>query len=291
MEIKFFRNKIFLTLINFIVAVWTVIYLFNLFNSKMLVVKIEHIRLLYKVVVIVILMMPINLALETQKWRIAMNKLNISFLSSFFIVISSIPYGIITPWRIGEWWGRIRNMSEQGKFFLISSLTGFAQQIITIFWGIISLLFLGFNGKKKILIISLCILVILFFIIYLVLEKRNKWFEYEKRKETVLVNLLFLSLVRYLVFATQFVLLLRVFVLDISILNLYSAVAISYLVSFLLPLNSFIELTLRSSVLIFILGNNIGVIYATVLIWIINIMFPGLVGSVLLILENFKAKY
>ena len=288
---KFIRNKSFLTILNLAVACITVFYLVKEFGPRAHNMGLGVVTAGRWLLAITLLMMPLNLALETQKWRVAMGEeAALSFGRAYFYVLSALPYGILTPSRIGEWWGRARDLPHRDRGFVLGSLTGIAQQTVTIVMGIAGLIYMGFSDRQNLLIAAFIILIALLPVEYFVLNKRAKWSRNDSNVWIIMCKLLLLSLLRYIVFATQFMFLLKFFSVPGSAMCLYSAIVTGYLVSFLLPLNAFVELGLRSGVMVMILGNKPGVVYATFLIWVINVMVPALVGSILLFWESIKAR-
>ncbi|MBK5283899.1 MAG: flippase-like domain-containing protein, partial [Bacteroidia bacterium] len=96
------------------------------------------------IVLLVLVLIPINLFIETWKWKLAMLPLEkISFINCFAAVLTGIAVSFFTPNRAGEFAGRILyvNHSDKIKASLITILAGMSQLVITISVGSICLLF------------------------------------------------------------------------------------------------------------------------------------------------------
>ena len=107
-------------------------------------------------------------------------------------------------------------------------------------------------------------------------------FSFYSVKELFYVFLL--SNFRYLVFTTQFFILLNTFDNDILYLEAIPLITIMLLFVSIIPTIVFTELSVRGSVAVFLFGmitsNTIAVFSATFIMWIINFVFPALIGTV-----------
>ncbi len=284
---KIIRNKSFLTLLNLIVALGAVIYLWHAFSLRSTGLGVLPQTGDFSFLLVAVALIMVNLGFEAQKWRIAVSsEQRLSFGWALFYIVSSLPYGILTPSRIGEWYGRSRDFPRPGRGFVLSSLPGIAQQMITVIAGAVGVLILG-NGNSTVWIGVISASVLLCVVSYIVLRKKRIWSGIGQIEWRLFVIMLMLSFLRYIVFSTQYVLLLKFFGVDGKWIILYAAIAVGYLVSYLLPLNAFVELGLRSSTVGYILG-SIGasgqaVLWATVTVWFINVVLPSAAGSIMLV--------
>ena len=97
--------------------------------------------------------------------------------------------------------------------------------------------------------------------------------------------ILALSFVRYIIFIHQFYFLLLLFGVDIPILQAFLGISLIYLVMNVLPIITIAEIGIRGSVAIVILGyftqNELGIVAATSILWILNLAFPVALGAIL----------
>ena len=102
-----------------------------------------------------------------------------------------------------------------------------------------------------------------------------------------LVQILSLSFVRYLVFVLQYVLLLQVMDVQIAGWLCFCLMTIFYLVMAVAPTFGFIELPVRVSaswaILKLYTSNELGVGAAGLGIWLINLVVPAVIGSLLIL--------
>src|SRR4051812_45796061 len=82
-----------------------------------------------------IALMPLNLLLETWKWKLLAGSAQpLSFGEAFASLLGGIAFSMITPNRIGEYPGRILYLKRKNTFRLISvSILGAVAQMLTLF--------------------------------------------------------------------------------------------------------------------------------------------------------------
>ncbi len=291
---KIIKNKSFLTVLNLLVACLAIAYIvYEIRQRTSQFSFFPHIKN-YVFALAAFFLVPLNLGLEAQKWRLAVKtETRIDLLHSLFYVISSLPYGIITPSRIGEWYGRSRDFKNHTRGFLLSSIPGIAQQVITVIMGGLGLILLGHNDWKVWLAAAASFAALSGILVFL-FYKLHAWNADKGENLKVFIKLLLYSLLRYIVFASQYLLLLKFFGINAGLVLLYSAIAVGYLVSYFLPLNAFVELSIRGGTVIYILStvttNLTGILWATASVWFINIALPAIVGSGLLLRQSIRAK-
>jgi len=102
-----------------------------------------------------------------------------------------------------------------------------------------------------------------------------------------LMNILFLSFCRYVVFMVQYVLLLQVFEVHVFWLEAACMISVMLLVMTVVPTIALAELGFRGKVSILLLGmlsiNTIGIIAVVAGIWIINLIIPAIAGSLFIL--------
>jgi hypothetical protein len=117
-----------------------------------------------------------------------------------------------------------------------------------------------------------------------------------------LIHVLLLSLCRYCLFAFQYYLLLRLFSLEVPLIDGLILISSIYFVMALVPSVALSELGIRGSVALFFFGNyfvscgiaddqmSFGIISASFLLWIINLAVPAIAGSLVFINMNLFKK-
>ncbi len=263
------------------------------------------------IVVLVSLMTIPNWGIEAIKWKFIIKKLQaISFTSAFKAVLAGITVSIFTPNRVGEFGGRILALDRKNRVagVFATLLGGYAQFLITLIIGIISLpLYLHkFPSQLPLniefpIIFPICIVVIFALLfVYLKIKFFAKFLELliknVKKKRFVsflkdytpveLLKILIFSLLRFFIFTCQFYLLLNFFGVSLSFFQGLVSISLIYFIMTIIPVISLFEFGIRGSVAILILGVytpfSLGIISASILLWIINLALPALVGSFLL---------
>jgi hypothetical protein len=103
-----------------------------------------------------------------------------------------------------------------------------------------------------------------------------------------------LSFARYVVFSTQYILLLYALGVNIPFYYAYLFISLIYFIMAIIPTIALTELGIRGSVAIYFFGFyfsplmtgsadlNLGILMASILLWVINLGFPAVAGSIFL---------
>ena len=262
---------------------------------------------------VVAVLMLINWSLEALKWKISVSKVQaVSFWKSLQAVFSGVSFSVSTPNRIGEYLGRVLYMDEGNRLKTVSiTIAGsISQLIVTLLMGAIGLVILRQQIEAKqlispiwiqVIIYGVCIVLLFLTLFYFRLSWIIKWvdklpgisrFVYlvkalEEFNATLLLRLLSLSLLRYLVFMVQYIILFHLFGVDVSVWQAFWTVSVSFLVMAVIPTIAIAELAQRGKVTIAIVGlyssNELGMTFATAGIWFINLILPAIIGSLLIV--------
>lgn len=258
---------------------------------------------------IVVLLMLANWVVEAVKWQLLMQPLaKLTILKSVKAIFSGIGVSLFTPNRVGEFAGRILYLDKSKRLeaigltilgslgqFTISFTIGiwafwlFCKQFFNELGWIINLLpFLG--------ILTPFVLLSLYFKRdyierFLVKGLRMKYLEkYVKPIQLIevkgLKRVLGYSLLRHAIFTLQYLLLLKVFGINISWTTGVILICSMFFAQTMLPTLEFMGLLLKGQIALFFLGHvtdlNLGVLAAAFLLWVINLMIPALIGSLFL---------
>ena len=263
--------------------------------------------------VAVIVLMFVNWSVEAIKWKISIRQVQqVSFAKAFKAVLSGVSFSVSTPNRVGEYLGRVMYMDEGNRLKTISiTIVGsISQLIITLLMGGIGLVILRSTIEEGHLISSIWIKVILYGVLlalavltvfYFKLSWLTKWvdrlpgsnrFAYlvralEDFNATLLLTLLSLSLLRFIVFIIQYYLLFRLFNVEVTGWQTFWSVSVSFLILAAIPSFAIVELVQRGFVTKTIVGlystNIAGIGLATAGIWLINLIVPAIIGSLLIV--------
>jgi len=271
-----------------------------------------HTPLVWNLVAVIVLMIA-NWSIEAMKWRISVKPIQpISFLKAFRAVLSGVSFSVSTPNRVGEYLGRVLYMDEGNRLKTISiTIVGsISQLIITLLMGLIGLIILrpAIESNQllspiwmNVIIYGTAIVLAVTLLFYFRLAWLIRWvdrlpgssrFAYlvkalEDFDARLLLRLLLLSLVRFVVFIVQYYLLFKLFAVDINWVQTYWAMSVSFLVMAVIPSIAIIELVQRGKVMATIMAlytvNGLGVSFTALGIWLINLIVPAIIGSVLIL--------
>tara|TARA_R110001632_G_scaffold42605_4_gene107885 strand:+ start:7762 stop:8571 length:810 start_codon:yes stop_codon:yes gene_type:complete len=238
----------------------------------------------------------INWVLEIAKWKVLTKKVkNISWFEATKQSLASLTFSLITPNRIGEYGAKaLYFKKEKRKEILLLNFTGnFYQLISTIIFGLVGILYLidyfsfSFITLKNtsILFAGIGVSFLLIHFLQKKFEQVGRWITKVKDALKLKNNMpvLFLSLLRYLVFSHQFYFLIRIFTIDISYWNAMAGIASMYLIASLIPMLSIFDFVLKGSVAIFVFSffeiNPMLILSITTSMWVFNFAFPAIIGS------------
>ena len=257
--------------------------------------------------------MFVNWSVEAIKWKISVKQIQqVSFVKAFKAVLSGVSFSVSTPNRVGEYLGRVMYMDEGNRLKTISiTIVGsISQLIITLLMGCIGLVVLRSAIEEEHLISAMWMKVILYGVLavltvltlfYFKLSWLIKWvdrlpgsgrFAYlvkalEDFNATLLLKLLSLSLFRFVIFTIQYYLMFRLFNVEVIWWQSFWTVSVSFLVLAAIPSFAILELVQRGYVtktLVGVYSTNIaGIGLATAGIWLINLIIPAIIGSILIL--------
>lgn len=290
------------------------------FDLDQILVKLQE---NYIVVTVVILMMFLNWFIESLKWRFLISKIEkVSIKRSIRAIFSGITVSAFTPNRVGEYGGRVfcLEKADRIKGILITVIGSMAQLVITIFFGSIGILLIPnlmpefdailsqFVFAYPIMLFLLILLNVLLVTLFLnasvfsvVLSKIKFLRKFKKYNEVFsfynsseLLEILLYSVGRYIVFTTQFFILLQVFDVQIGYVDAMILITTKLLVISIIPTIAITEIGIRGSVALFLFGlvsvNAIGILSATFVMWVINLLLPALIGTIFIFSLKFFRK-
>ncbi len=266
---------------------------------------------------LVIILAFVNWGLEARKWQVLMKTLQpLNYFVALKGVLSGVTLSLNTPNRIGEYGGRVLYVKEGNRLKSVSlSIAGsICQLTITVLMGCGGLIFLlntdhanesavmglSFFWLKVLLSLSvfatLILLLFLFRLSWIIklfekIPAFSKYVQYisvlDEFTPKLLLRLLFLSLLRYLVFVIQYIFLLQVLQVEVSWQQGFWLIAILHLVMAIVPSFAIADLGIRGKFSTELLSlystNTIGILGTTFGIWFINLFIPALAGSFFII--------
>lgn len=290
----------------------------SLFLDHLLSLSFSEIAL--KFLIPSIALMILNWWMEVVKWKKLLDtNVEISWRISIKAVLSGTTIGVFSPNRMGEFVGRVLALKPEQRIkgSLLSMVNGLSQSLATFTFGVFGLLILveefakvplGFVGTK-ILQLTLVIAVVLAFTIYLrmnmlvklplrwkALAKYQHYFEVFTAVDAHLLKQLFnLSMVRFLTFILQYVVVFSLLLSSPNLLQVLVGSVLTLFSSTLLPFLPIPDLLVRESMALSYFQlydfDPLIVSVAVLVVWLVNVALPALIGtSALFTYRIFKAK-
>lgn len=248
----------------------------------------------------ILLVVP-NLGIELMKWKLTLKTLSISYenttvIQSFF---AGIVTGMVTPNMLGNFIGRFYYFQRRNRvqIILLTLLSNFAQYLASLTFGLIAVVSLGglliLEDQTFIvsgIAIALFLSIVLFFYFERILGVIKKRQYAQRLKDNLKKNskyrwkLLGLSILRFLVFTSQFTLLMHAFGEEIT-LELVLAIWQLYLLTLIAPSLFLGKIGVKESIAIVVLGsigvNEFSILFASLTVWLVNNISPALFGLII----------
>jgi len=261
--------------------------------------------------VLVVLLMPLNWFLEAAKWRyIVSAKEQISFPLAVKAIFAGASVSSLSPNRIGDFLGRVFVLKKtsflQGAF--ITLIGSFAQTLISLIIGFLAFAYLEYydpnaaNTNNFLLLSIPAIIIVLILYVYFKISVLSRIIPKSWRKIRTYVKILsqyrlpqlsvvlLYSLFRYLVFSTQFVIMLWAVGIQFPIFHLYIIVFTIFFINMFRPSVALIEFAIRGAVSVAVMdayfeffldkgpAEHTNIVIASTLIWLVNIILPAIIG-------------
>lgn len=281
----------------FLVMTWYItdrLFLSNDFNAQFSLFKgsLQSSNVIYAF--IAVLLMPLNWGIETLKWKWLINSTT-SFTNLLQSVIAGITFGFITPARSGEFIGRVMylNDTDKTKVFYLSSIGGIAQTAVTLVAGVFCVMLWSSNSMLNGLTVGVAVSFLFFYFRFDLFNQLISCSNFLSRKGLLIQNdelpaietqlkVLFASLVRYLVYLIQYVLVLRFFEVSDSLLMLTVYSGVFLMAQTFSPLMPFLDISFRGGSMLYVFkdtdSNSVALLSVVTLVWFINLLIPALMG-------------
>lgn len=285
----------------------------NLSEFKSLVEGLDS-KLLNGVLIVVVLLMFVNWALEIVKWRYLTSNLErISFWKATQSVFCGLTWAIFTPNRIGEYGGRIMLLkpTNRARGAVLMGVGLFAQLVLTSVFGALSIAWFitTFLHTSSFFEIVIWLLAIVYAVLFVVLYFNVKWVDYwvsrfkflkrikpffevllDVRREE-LVYVLMLSLFRFIIFTSQYIILMMIILPEVPFISMVLMIFILFFVQSALPTLDIFDFSVRSFVAsnlyAYVTTQEIAVMAIVSCIWFVNLILPAIIGSFFVLNVNY----
>jgi len=253
-----------------------------------------------------LLLMPANVLLEAYKWYVLVKSAQeITYWGALKSYLAGIAFSVITPNRIGEYPGRILYMQRKSTYRLVNvSVLGSVSQLLCLFlFGLAGLIYYNisfpdYGGKIALIacIPATVFIAVLYwrFEVWLPILGRIRWLNkyimygrllgrFTAKRQLFVLSI---SLLRFAIFTAQYLFLLRW-------LNVYVPMPEGFLMGSLffwgmavVPSIALTEIGERGLISTYLFHhfsqNTVGIMGATLGLWIVNLIIPAIIGSILL---------
>lgn len=257
--------------------------------------------------VLAVVFMFINSTLEAYKWFTLVSWAEpVGYRTAFTSYLAGVAFSVITPNRIGEYPGRILYLGGSNTFSYINiSVSGVVSQLAGMYTvGLAGLIYYNIVTPAPLAQLALVACITLNIFIAIVYWRFHTWLPRMEQNRFLRrfavygrlmarvpaadkMKVLAVSVLRVCVFTAQYLFLLRWMNVDIPLLPGFCLGALFFWVMAVVPSLALTELGIRGAVSLYIFGhyspNSIGILAATTAMWVMNIVVPAILGSLLII--------
>lgn len=251
-------------------------------------------------VLFVLLLMPLNWFLEAIKWKWLMRVFfPVSIAKAIKATLAGLAVSAVMPLRVGEFAGRMllvpnTHRVEAGTTTVAAN---FLQYLCTIGFGLMGLYSIPFvlQGIPVVWISVGIVTLAALSVWYLFRLKSRKSYKTRKVfyvlysvKKRMWGKIMIWSVLRYVVFSSQYVILLWIFTGHSNLVELYAGVAVIFLVQSIMPGFILADLGIRVGVPVMVFSSMpvMLVTSAALILYIINIIVPVCLGALVVIFEK-----
>ena len=267
--------------------------------------------------ILLFLLLCTNWGIESRKWQLLMRPVqSVSFITSVKAILSGLALSLFIPNGFGEYPARALYMDEGNRLRSIAlNVAGsMAQLIVTLVAGLISVIYLRnyswhikpqlqglsilwLDGIISMIMLGTLILIFAFFRLSWLTQMVEKIPFVHKYRIFIqslesfhwkeLTRILFLSFLRFIVFVCQYILVLKLFKVEITIADAICTTCVLFLILAILPTIPVADIGIRSEAGTQLFGlvttNVFGIIATTSFIWFVNLIIPSILGSLFLL--------
>ncbi len=270
---------------------------------------------MYFILFLVLLLMPLNWGIESYKWKSITKQIeSVSYSTALKSVFSGICVGNIAPGRAMEFLAKIMFFKPDNRpsITVLHFINGMFQMLITLTAGLIAITYkLNQNNQSSAFIYGVLgfgIFMILLFCWAILnvsfIQQKLKFINWFKKMDdakhiqfskALILKLITFSIVRYLVFTTQFYLIYNALSPQNNLIDVFMSIAAYFMLTSLIPMISFIEPAIRAAIALFVFKNSsdntVIVILSSTFVWIINVVMPSIIGYIIILKEKINFKF
>ncbi len=313
-------KKLAVIFLKILILIFTFGYIYNALSNAEAIFKFNKLFELINIkgfnfsIFLILLFAIANQVVEALKWKYATRSLEqVSMSNALASVFSGISIGIFTPNNIGEYGGKILYLKDhnRGAGVVVNFITSISQLVITLSVGLLAYLFyfskfvtsqtIVLNILTYTVVVFICLLIHLFININRLsfyadkikllskLKKYTQVFDLFHSKQVAII--LLFAFIRYLIFSTQYLLIIKYVDPSLSISNIVMMTSLIFLAQSILPSFAITEIMMRGSVAAFffehISSDVLPIVASAFSIWILNVILPAIIGLYFVLKANF----
>lgn len=258
-------------------------------------------------------LMPLNLYLESWRWRRVMRPvLPLSRREAIEQVLSGLRGGFITPYQVGDGPARVLAMRDTSLWLSAIGMmvvTSVAMNLIILTAGLMGLggwRFITSDSVWSLMLagIGACVCMACFVPVVRMLSRRKGWSEKVGAALTSMAalsarawgSLLTITALRYITFSVQMYLALVFVGVDMPVCQALIVLPVYYLVLLLAPTMPALDAGIKGAVAIWLWGQvspgcGVSAALAAVVIWLVNTLLPVLVSPLICIKNSSPLAY
>ena len=264
--------------------------------------------------VLVVIMMLMNWAIEIVKWKYLSKRIEaISWWKAVKSVFCGLTWAIFTPNRIGEYGGRILLLKPRNRArgAIAMGVGLFAQLVLTSVFGSLSIAWFiaTYLPTPASVEFGVWVLATIYALAFVILYFNVQWVDYlvgkfrflrkikpffsilEDFTPRELLHVILLSLLRFVIFTSQYVLLMLVFLPELPFVSMILMIFILFFIQSAVPSLDIFDFSVRSFVASnlygYITSQEIAVMAIVSCIWFVNLILPAIIGSVFVLNVNY----
>lgn len=268
----------------------------------------------YTAIALVTILMLVNWVLEAVKWQYLTRLLEkMSLWKAIEAVFCGLTMAIITPNRIGEYGGRILYLPVRKRVHGIFAMAvgAFGQNTVTNVVGSLSLLYFihTYFPLNPWFLLGITLLAGVFIFLILLFYFRIRWLVFlldkikflkkyhrffsimAKYSFRQLVSIMLLSLARFVVFSSQYYILIHILLPDLHLIPVMLMVFNLFFIQSAIPSLDLLDIGVRNFIANYLFGfitaQSVAIMACVSCIWLINLIIPAILGSVFVLKLNF----
>lgn len=250
-------------------------------------------------VFIVLILSILNRFFEVLKWQnLVCSFQKITLSNAAAQVLSALTLGVFTPYGIGEYIGKSAYYEKylSKKVILLNVLCNGIQIPIYLLFGSIGLLFFKFYK----LVFLFLFLILLFLMMFIFAKKYIEKIAFLKSINQTISSVSVsihqkntaLAIGRFFTIVLQYYFIFNALEINISFAELLFSISIIYLLGNIMPSFQLLDFAVKGSLAVYFFGligvNQWFVVLSTTIVWVLNIVFPVIIGSYFVLKFNKK---